>query len=103
MGLVNSAAVIFLRHVPARWALAAFVGAALFMQTLYALNGFNRLLGLAHVVFWTPLVVYLARQRPRLEAGSSVSSWVTILLVTNVVSLVVDYIDVVRHLLGDRG
>lgn len=103
MGLVNSAAVVFLRHVQARWALAAFVGAALLMQTLYTLNGFNRLLGLGHVVFWTPLVVYLARQRPRLEPGSAVRVWVTILLVTNVTSLVVDYIDVIRYLLGERG
>jgi len=103
MGLVNSAAVIFFRHVQARWALAAFVGAALLMHALYVLNGFNRLLGLGHVVFWTPLVAYLVRQRPRLEVGSPVRAWVTILLVTNLTSLVVDYTDVVRYLLGDRG
>ncbi len=103
MGIVNAAAIVFLRHVQARWALAAFLGAALFMETLYRLNGFNRLLGLAHVVFWTPAVVYLVRQRPRLEPGSALRVWVTILLVTNISSLVVDYTDVVRYLLGDRG
>lgn len=102
MGLVNFGAIVFLRRVQARWALAAFASAALFMEVLFRVNGFNRLLGLAHVVFWTPLVVYLLRERPRLEPGSAFTRWVTILLATNALSLVVDYCDVVRYLMGDR-
>lgn len=103
MGLVNLTAIVFLRHVQARWALAAFGSAAIFMEILFRLNGFNRLLGLAHVVFWTPLVVYLVRERPRLEWGSAFSKWVTVLLATNLLSLVIDYSDVIRYVVGDRG
>lgn len=103
LGLVNTAAVFFLRHVQARWALAAFGGAAMMMSTLLELNGFNRLLGLAHVVFWTPLVVYLVRQRPHLGPDARFRAWVTTLLATNITSLAVDYCDVARYLLGDRG
>ncbi|MFN8544495.1 MAG: hypothetical protein U0807_09830 [Candidatus Binatia bacterium] len=102
LGLVNLAAILFLRQVQARWALAAFGGAAIFMSVLLTLNGFNRLLGLAHVVFWTPLVIYLVRQRPRLEPGSAFSTWVTVLLATNSLSLVIDYVDVIRYVLGGR-
>jgi hypothetical protein len=103
MGVVNLAAVFFLRHVQARWALAGFLAAAMFMEALVALNGFNRLLGLAHIVFWTPVVVYLWRQRPHLEPGSALRVWVTVLVGTNATSLAIDYIDVIRYVLGDRG
>jgi hypothetical protein len=103
LGLVNGASVLFLRHVQARWVLAAFAAAVILMATLYELNGFNRLVGLGHVVFWTPLVVYLALQRPKLEARSAFGAWVAIVIATNSGSLVIDYLDVVRYVLGDRG
>lgn len=103
MGMVNLGAIVFLRHVQARWALAAFGSAAILMSILFEVNGFNRLLGLAHVVFWTPLVIYLLRQRPGLEPGSPFRVWVTVLIATNSLSLVIDYCDVIRYLLGDRG
>jgi len=102
MMVVNLAAVLFLGRVQARWVLAAFAGAAVLMEILFAVNGFNRLLGLGHVVFWTPLVVYLARQRPRLEPGSAFRAWITVVLATNSLSLLVDYVDVIRWALGDR-
>ncbi len=35
---------------------------ALFMQWLYARLGYVRLLGLSHIIFWTPLVLYLWRR-----------------------------------------
>ncbi|HWP67003.1 MAG TPA: hypothetical protein VNO26_13975 [Candidatus Limnocylindria bacterium] len=102
MGLVNLASVGFLRHVQARWVLGAFLAAGALMNLLYATNGFNRLLGLGHVVFWTPLVVYLWRQRPELQPGP-LRAWLSAVLATNTTSLLVDYADVARYLLGDRG
>ncbi len=100
MGLVNGASVVFLRHTPARIVLAAFVSAFIVMETLYAANGFNRLLGLGHVLFWTPLVIYLYRQMPAMTGN--LKTWATAVLATNAVSLVIDYIDVARYLLGDH-
>jgi hypothetical protein len=72
------------------------------MQALFGLTGFNRLLGLSHVLWWTPLLVYLARQRPRLVAHTTFSRWVGILLATIALSLILDYLDVARYLFGDR-
>jgi hypothetical protein len=60
------------------------------------------LLGLPHVVWWTPLVVYLYRRRSLLKRPPSFAGWIKTLVVTNTVSLVVDYIDVLRYVLGDR-
>jgi hypothetical protein len=62
MGLVNMASLVFLRRPEARVILGAFAGNFIFMNPLFTMNGFNRLLGLSHVVFWTPLVIYLARR-----------------------------------------
>jgi len=82
--------------------LAASLGTVVFMQWLYSEVGFVRLLGLPHVLIWTPLAIYLGlRLRahsltgvPRNAAG--------LFLATILVSLVFDYIDVARWLAGDR-
>ena len=82
--------------------LAASLGTVVFMQWLYSEVGFVRLLGLPHVLIWTPLAIYLGlrlRARsltgvPRIAAG--------LFLATILVSLVFDYIDVARWLAGDR-
>lgn len=101
MVAVNLGSLFFLKHREARWALGAFVGAAILMETLLAWNGYNRLLGLAHLVFWTPLVIWLWRRRPRWPDGLA-GKWVALLLLTNTASLVVDFVDVIRYLAGDR-
>ncbi len=100
MMAVNLASVLWVgTRVEARWVLGAFALAASFMQVLFWAVGYARLLGLAHVLAWTPLVVYLARRWPRLEPGPY-RAWVGALLATDVTSLVVDYTDVARYLLG---
>jgi hypothetical protein len=101
--VVNSSAVFFLRHGAARWVLAAWIGNAIFMMALAEINGFNRLLGLSHVVFWTPLLVYLYRRRAIIKVDNFVGRWLAALFASNLLSLVIDYVDVFRYLLGDRG
>ena len=102
MGTINSLALVFLKHRPARWVLAAFLGNLVFMTVLFEMNGYNRLLGLSHVIFWTPLLVYLFRIRNNLPQVGVFVAWVKLLFLTNVISLLVDYSDVVRYLLGER-
>lgn len=101
LGVANLSSVLFLRGVQARWVLVAFLGAGTLMSILFAVNGFNRLLGLAHIVFWTPLLIYLWRERTSLPPDGF-RAWITMVIATNATSLVVDYTDVVRYLLGDR-
>ncbi len=77
------------------------------MTTLYTLNGYNRLLGLFHVVCWTPLLIYLWKNRPRENRDASGAAalyprWLRTLFITDLASLAVDYIDVLRYLLGHR-
>ena len=101
--LVNAGgSLLFIRRIEARWALAAFVSAAVFMEILYQQFGYQRILGLAHVVFWTPFWIYLLRRRDQWDLSRPSGKWLAILFLTNTISLVIDYIDVARYLLGER-
>lgn len=82
--------------------LGAAVLTALIMPWLYGQVGYVRLLGLGHVIIWTPLLLWLW---PRLRSGALtglplILAWV--FFATLAASLVIDYIDVIRWLLGDR-
>lgn len=71
------------------------------MQWLYGELGYVRLLGLPHVLFWTPLAIYLflRLRNPAIVTPFRQVMW--LLLITIAVSLVFDYADVVRYLLGE--
>ncbi len=103
MVIMNLAGILFVvGRVEARWVVGAFLVNSLFMSWLNDTQGYTRLLGLSHVVFWTPLAVYLFRRLPSIETRTPFGMWLRVLLITIVLSLVVDYIDVVRYLLGER-
>jgi hypothetical protein len=74
----------------------------LLLQWMYAQLGYVRLLGLPHIIFWTPLAVYLVlRLRdPAIVAPFRQVIW--LLLAMMLISLTFDYTDVARYLLGER-
>ena len=72
------------------------------MMWLYQQIGFVRLLGIVHVVIWTPLAVYFWRRQNNSAITAPFRQVIWVFLATIVVSLVFDYADVVRYLLGER-
>lgn len=100
MMLLNTAALLFLKHKQAKVVLAVWVGNVITMAVLYEMVGYVRLLGLSHVIWWTPLVIYLFRQRKQFPTGAG-ATWLWIVLLTNSASLVIDYLDVLRYFMGD--
>lgn len=72
------------------------------MGWLYRQIGYVRLLGIVHVVLWTPLVVYLWVRAKNAEITFPFRFVIWLFVATLVVSLAFDYIDVVRYVLGDR-
>ena len=85
---------------------AALVVALTFpaMIALHSAIGYVRLLGIVHVVFWTPFIVYLWRRRRAWRVKETISGkWIALLFAAMMVSLAFDYSDVVRWLLGERG
>ena len=84
----------------ARWALLAWIINIVIILSLYNLFGYTRILGLSHILAWTPLLIYLWRQRqPFLEENWS-GKYLYWFMAVITVSLVFDYWDVVRYLSG---
>jgi len=87
--------------------LLAFLAAGVFMGWLYEQVGYVRLLGLAHLVCWTPVWVWILTRRhlltPHRPGGTAslFGKYIHAYLVVAGISLVIDAIDVVRYLLGD--
>ncbi len=89
------------KRVEARWTLLATLCAVIVMLVLVTNLGYGRHLGLGHVLFWTPLAVYLWKRKSSWNVGGSWSGkWILVLFVTITASLVIDYIDVARYLLN---
>ena len=102
MVFLNSASILFVRRPEGRWALAAWLANLFTMNWLFEEFGYTRILGLAHVLWWTPLVVYLFRRRASFGEGTF-GGWARWLAITNAASLAIDTLDVARWALGDRG
>lgn len=80
--------------------IVSFLLAGAFMNWLYAQVGYVRLLGLAHLIFWLPVYVWVWRTRDR-ESGTLYARYLIVYLVIAGISLLIDAVDVIRYLLGD--
>lgn len=96
-------AVFAWKHVEARWGLGLFLLSAVAMGQLYEALGYVRLLGITHIVVWTPLLIYFWRRREIIKAKPVPSRTFFIALsITNLISLAFDYADLARYILGER-
>ena len=81
--------------------LASFLG-ALTTNMLYSKMGYVKLLGLPHIIFWTPIVIYLFTLLRKPAVGKIPTGIITVVSVVILISLAFDYTDVIKYLLGDR-
>ena len=72
------------------------------MGWLYRQIGYVRLLGIVHVILWTPLFVYLFNRARNGEMTLAFRLVIWVFVATLAVSLAFDYVDVLRYLLGAR-
>ena len=99
---VNAAAPIyFLEALEGKVVLAAFLAGAALMTAIFAAKGFVRLLGLGHV-FWVPMVPWLYIRLDQVGPGDPLGYWIIAVMILNGISLILDAIDVVRYLKGER-
>jgi hypothetical protein len=78
---------------------AAFL-AGLGVSKLFDHMGYVKLLGLPHIILWTPLAWYLFRQIKRDDMPTWPRRIMIVVLGVFLVSLAFDYVDVVRYIVG---
>lgn len=83
--------------------IAAFLLAGEFMEYLYQQYGYVRLLGLAHIVCWSPVYAWIITHRKDYEETPYFAKYVMFYLIMAGISLTIDVIDVARYALGETG
>ncbi|MEE9213079.1 MAG: hypothetical protein V3U29_10550 [Phycisphaeraceae bacterium] len=91
----------FLDRLEAQVVLAALLASMLLMTVLTGLTGFTRLLGLGHIL-WVPMLWFLWGRLGQIPADDAFGLWLRVLMILNAISLVVDGVDVIRYIAGDR-
>ncbi len=93
--------IYFFEALEAKVVLAAFLASAALMTAIFASKGFVRLLGIGHI-FWVPMVPWLWTRLDQVEPGNLIGYWMIAVVALNGISLIIDAIDVVRYVTGDR-
>ena len=101
LGLVNiGGGLFFIRTMEGQLALACMMAAFLIMWGIYIKKGFVRLLGLGHLIAWTPQVVWYAQVVE--DTAGLFYYWLISVIVLNGLCLAIDFVDVIRYSIGDR-
>ncbi|MFQ5571235.1 MAG: hypothetical protein ACE5G0_16280 [Rhodothermales bacterium] len=91
----------FLDRLEAQVILGTFIASALLMFAITARSGFSRLLGAGHFL-WFPLLYFLWTRLDQIPADDVFGLWIRVLMVMNAISLVIDVMDVLQYITGDR-
>lgn len=70
------------------------------VEAMHGRFGYVRLLGLPHLILWTPLIWWLARRRGGMKPLARAAA--TVFIVTVALCLVIDATDTARWIAGDR-
>lgn len=91
----------FWDRLEARLVLLSIVASMALMTQLTARFGFTRIVGLGHIL-WIPLLVFLVLRLDTVSTADFYGTWLRIVIVLNSVSLLLDTVDVIRYLAGER-
>ena len=91
----------FLNRLEAQVVVGGLLVSMLLMTVLTARTGFTRLLGLGHIA-WVPLLVFLWTRLDAVPADDGFGIWIRVLITLNALSLIIDAVDVIRYIAGDR-
>jgi hypothetical protein len=93
---------VYIRTIEGQMALAGLMIGFMIMWGIYVKKGFVRLLGLGHLIGWTPLMIWYAKVISEGKAEGVFEYWLMAVLIVNGISLVIDFVDVVRYSMGDK-
>ena len=92
--IANVSSLMFWSEPIAKVIFFTFMLSALLMMALYSKYGFEKILGMGHIL-WIPLLVYVLIEIPATQGAFK--SYLIILLISITISLVFDIIDVWRY------
>ena len=92
---------VFITTVEAQFVLAAAIAGAVTQTAIFASKGFVRLMGIGHI-YWVPLIPWLWSRLDGFPPAGPFAMWLTLVMLLNSVSLIIDVGDVARYLNGDR-
>ena len=94
LNIIFLLSVLFIKnHSVARWTLAAYIACFPVGVPIYYFTRDINLLGVTHLLFWAPLLVYILKKElnnSQLNPKSPYGIWVVLLSLTILVSLVLD-------------
>ena len=99
--LINLASIFFLPRIEASLVLVTGLLAATIMTILHAKLGYVRLVGVGHFV-WIPMLFWLGFRMAEIPTGTLFYGWLLTLMAMDSVSLLLDFVDFIRYLRGDR-
>jgi hypothetical protein len=99
--MINLSSIFFLPRVEAWVVLGTGLLAATIMTVLHAKLGYVRLVGVGHFV-WIPMLIWLVFRLNYSPGGTLFRGWIFTLIAMDTVSLLIDVVDLVRYLRGDR-
>jgi hypothetical protein len=99
--IVNTVSLAFLRHVEGRVTFIVWALNGISMMAAFAVIGWSRGLGIVHVIWWTPLLVWLYHRFRHHPPQGLFRVWLILLVISDGVSLIIDYVDTVRYLSGN--
>lgn len=92
---------LFLQHLESEIILGVFFVNVVALTSLTALLGYTRLVSLGHAL-WIPLIYFLWTQRDLIPANEPFGMWIRVLMSVNGITLMMDAVDVIRYVRGDR-
>ena len=91
----------FIHTLEAQVVVATFIVGLVIMSVIFSVKGFVRLLGIGHIG-WLLLVFWLWTRLDHAPADSIFGYWLMAVIVLNSLSLIIDTIDVLRYVKGER-
>ncbi len=92
--IVNVASVGFWNESLAKVIFAAFMLSAMLMMGLYSRFGFEKILGMGHIL-WLPLLIYVLMEIP--AASDTFKGYLIVWSILTTISLVFDVVDVWKY------
>ena len=98
---VNLGCLYFIQHPEAQMLLVTTCIAVVLQTLMHQRMGFTRALGVTHVL-WIPMFGWMATRLDTIAAHPDLQLWLVAVCATNIISFVIDMIDMTRFIRGDR-